>query len=145
MSDKVGGDTTGDEKKQSEASPESSQDELELDHSKFSVAGDNFYSFEGSRLGESRVSSDELEEPVSIPGRSLRNRQTLKRPSRLDDYVVDDQIDDYTADIALLMHELKSDAFGEVNLIVAEALVDKNCNKAMIDEFKSVSEMKTWE
>lgn len=61
----------------------------------------------------------------------------------MDDYVIDEQIY-YAADKDLLMHGLGPDELGEVNLPVIESLQDKNWNKAMKEEFSSLSEIKTW-
>lgn len=85
--------------------------------------GDEFYSLNAA--DESDESSDEQEKPLVLPARTLRNRRTLKRPRRLNDYVIDEQID-YAADKALLMQVLGSDELGEIDLSVVKALQNKN-------------------
>lgn len=127
-------------KEESETESENFRGESRSDVDELSD-GDEFHRLDAA--GESEESDDEQEESANLPTRSLRDRRNLRRPTRLDDYFTGEEIDDVT-DKALLMHGLESDVFGEVNLSVAEALLDKNWNKAMKDEFSSLSEMKTW-
>lgn len=66
----------------------------------------------------------------------LRNRRTIKPPTRYKDYVMDDFQNEENLHTALI---------GEIeNISVSEALENRNWYKAMEEEFDSLIKMKTW-
>lgn len=68
--------------------------------------------------------------------RNLRDRHTLKKPERLNDYVFDNYFEN-ESNVAMI---------GEVEDIpVSEALKNEKWRKAMTEEFKSLTKMKTWD
>ncbi|KAK9744176.1 hypothetical protein QE152_g8038 [Popillia japonica] len=68
--------------------------------------------------------------------RKLRDYRSLKRPAKYSDYVTEYTFARNNANVAMI---------GEVeDILVSEALKDRNWRKAMTEEFESLTKMKTW-
>lgn len=118
---------------------ERSQDESQSDESELDANLENIEVPENqdnenlSNDLEHEKEDSQVETPVV---RSLRDRRKIKPPSKLKDYVTDS---------VFITQSIESNMIGEVkDISVPEALKDKSWKNAMIDEFESLTRMKTW-